>query len=79
MDKAKEKAIALIETQLKNISQSVAPDSSKAAGMLEMALVTELLDDMEFGYWMRRIEIATTTRRQRLRYLRNERLIGSPS
>lgn len=79
MDKAKEKAIALIETQLKNISQSVAPDSSKAAGMLEMALATELLDDMEFGYWMRRIEIATTTRRQRLRYLRNERLIGSPS
>jgi hypothetical protein len=79
MDRAKEKAIALIETQLKNISQSVAPDSSKAAGMLEMALATELLDDVEFGYWMRRIEIATTTRRQRLRYLRNERLIGSPS
>lgn len=79
MDRAKEKAIALIETQLKNISQSVAPDSSKAVGMLEMALATELLDDMEFGYWMRRIEIATTTRRQRLRYLRNERLIGSPS
>ena len=79
MDRAKDKAIALIETQLKGISLSVAPDSSKAAGMLEMALATELLDDMEFGYWMRRIEIATTTRRQRLRYLRNERLIGSPS
>lgn len=79
MAKAKDKAIALIEEQVKAIGTSIAPDSTKAAGMLEMALATELLDDMEFGYWMRRIEIATSTRRQRLRYLRNERLIGSPS
>jgi hypothetical protein len=79
MPEAKEKAISLIEKQLKQISQSVVPDSSKAAGMLEMALAAELIDDMEFGYWLRRVEIATTTRRQRLRYLRNERLIGSTS
>lgn len=77
MPEAKEKALALIEKQLKQISQSVVPDSSKAAGMLEMALAAELIDDMEFGYWLRRVEIAATTRRQRLRYQHNQKLIGS--
>lgn len=78
MSSAPAKALALIEKQVKRISQSAAPDSSRAAGMLEMALATGAIDDVQFGYWMRRIEIATTTRRQRLRYLRNESLIGSP-
>lgn len=77
MPDTKEKALALIEKQVKRISQSVAPDSSRAAGMLEMALAAELIDDVQFGYWMRRIEIATSTRRQVLRYRRNESLIGS--
>lgn len=79
MPDAKEKALALIEKQVKRISQSVAPDSSRAAGMLEMALAAELIDDVQFGYWMRRIEIATSTRRQVLRYRRNEQLIGGPA
>lgn len=79
MSSAPAKALALIEKQVKRISQSIAPDSAKAAGMLEMALAAELIDDVQFGYWMRRIEIATTTRRQILRYRRNEQLIGSPS
>ena len=77
MNSAKEKAIELIEKQVKVISQSITPDSCKAAGMLEMALATGLIDDMDFGYWMRRIEIATSTRRQHLRYRHNQTLIRS--
>lgn len=79
MSSAPAKALALIEKQIRVISQSIAPDSAKAAGMLEMALATGAIDDVQFGYWMRRIEIATTTRRQILRYRRNEQLIGSPA
>ncbi|MDG9927446.1 MULTISPECIES: hypothetical protein [unclassified Pseudomonas] len=79
MSSAPAKALALIEKQIRAISQSIAPDSAKAAGMLEMALAAELIDDLQFGYWMRRIEIATSTRRQILRYRRNESLIGSPA
>ena len=72
----KAKAEQLIRQQVKQVEQSHNPDPGLCEGMIQMAYALSLITDTGLGYWVRRLEIAVSQRRQELCNARVSRITG---
>jgi hypothetical protein len=63
----KAKAEKLLRRQVEVvIAETQYPDAALAEGMIEMAYAAGLFDDVQYGYWERRVAIAVSDRRKAL-------------
>lgn len=73
----KAKAEQLLRRQVEVvIAETQFPDAALAEGMIEMAYAAGLFDDVQYGYWARRVAIAVSDRRKALAVERIERLLA---
>lgn len=73
------KAEQLIRREVELIEKSLYPGTEMARGYVEMAYALGLLADDAHAYWNRRIDLTAMNRRQQLRALRNQQIIGAAS